>query len=256
MSTRSVVQETADAIAFWIVSGKYGPGERLPSVRKLAAEFSINPSTVQVVLAHLQSSGLVSPHPGLGFIVRDIELYGGIASWRYIFRFAQQLPERAVRIFEQILEFRLLVILDCLRKIASDPARYDSAQVRRAVEQYQLLVRSDPENYVDISRAEVQAFRLLLVASGQSVHAAVMNSIGEVYFEVPAVMRTMCAHPKQHLSVWYGLLDSWEQRTLSEKSLPQVAELFRDFDRKVLGYFRKYVASPDYQAALAEAAER
>jgi len=75
------------------VVGRYRAGERLPSVRDLAQAFGINPSTVQVVLGRLQTSGFVSGHPRLGFVVRDIEQLGGIATWRYVFRFA---PIRAL----------------------------------------------------------------------------------------------------------------------------------------------------------------
>ncbi|MCB0221231.1 MAG: GntR family transcriptional regulator [Chrysiogenetes bacterium] len=252
MSARTVVQKTAEAVAFGIVSGKYAVGERLPSVRKLAAEYEINPSTVQVVLAHLQSSGFVSAHPGLGFIVKDIETYGGIATWRYIFRFAQQLPDRAAKIFEELLEYRIITILDALERIARNPGKYDPAPVRRAVEQLHLIGKASPGNYAEIARAEIHALRMLHVATGQTVITAVMNSISEVYLEVPAVMQTMSSNPKQHLGVWYGMIEAWEQGNLSERGLPGVAKLLRDHDRRLNKYFRELVSSPDYRPELPE----
>lgn len=255
MSASSVVQQTAEAIAFGIVSGRYAVGDRLPSVRKLAERYEINPSTVQVVLAHLQSSGLVTAHPGLGYIVRDIELYGGIPTWRYIFRFAQQLPDKAAKIFEELLEYRIITILDALRRIAENPGKYDPAPVRRAIEQLHLVGKADPADYAGIARAEINALRMLHVATGQTVITAVMNSISEVYLEVPAVMQTMSAFPKDHLSVWYGMVESWEQGKLSNKSLPGVVKLLRDHDKRLMKRFYEIVSAPDYKPELPESAQ-
>ena len=42
-----------------IVSGALLPGERLPSVRDLAAEAGVNPNTMQRALAQLENEGLV-----------------------------------------------------------------------------------------------------------------------------------------------------------------------------------------------------
>ncbi|MBQ6333889.1 MAG: GntR family transcriptional regulator [Erysipelotrichaceae bacterium] len=42
-----------------IVSGKYASGDRLPAVRDLAAEVSVNPNTVQRAYAELERLGLV-----------------------------------------------------------------------------------------------------------------------------------------------------------------------------------------------------
>ncbi|WP_294241439.1 GntR family transcriptional regulator [Pseudobutyrivibrio sp.] len=42
-----------------IVSGYYKPGDKLPSVRDLAAEAGVNPNTMQKALSDLESTGLV-----------------------------------------------------------------------------------------------------------------------------------------------------------------------------------------------------
>ena len=42
-----------------IVSGAFSPGERLPSVRDLAMEASVNPNTMQRALTELERDGLV-----------------------------------------------------------------------------------------------------------------------------------------------------------------------------------------------------
>lgn len=42
-----------------IVAGLWEPGQRLPSVRDLAVEFSVNPNTMQRALAELERDGLL-----------------------------------------------------------------------------------------------------------------------------------------------------------------------------------------------------
>ncbi len=241
LPSRSVVETTAEAIAFRIASGKYPAGERLPSVRGLAAEFGINPSTVQVVLAHLQAAGFVTSHAGLGLIVRDIYLYGDIPTWRYIFRFAQQLPDRAVKILEDLLEMRLVLIAEAITKIASTPDRFDPAPVRAAVEQMRMLVQSSPNDRTAIARAELHATRLLMLSVRQSVVTAVLNSIGSIYLDVPAVIEAMYAEPKLNLAVWDHFLQQWERKRISPKIHAQLEGAFRQYDTAVMQRFRRAV---------------
>ncbi|MBE6697911.1 MAG: GntR family transcriptional regulator [Ruminococcaceae bacterium] len=62
-----------------IVSGKYPPGSQFPTVRALAYEESVNPNTMQKVLAMLEQDGLVISHGTKGrFVTEDTEIIDGI----------------------------------------------------------------------------------------------------------------------------------------------------------------------------------
>ena len=55
-----------------IASGAMPPGERLPSVRDLAAELGVNPNTVQRALQELERSGLIFTQRTSGrFVTED-----------------------------------------------------------------------------------------------------------------------------------------------------------------------------------------
>lgn len=55
-----------------IVSGRYGPGEKLPSVRELALDAGVNPNTMQRALAQLEQEGFVFSQSTAGrFITKD-----------------------------------------------------------------------------------------------------------------------------------------------------------------------------------------
>ncbi len=58
-----------------IISGRYGPGDKLPSVRELAVEAAVNPNTMQKALSELERGNLVYSQRTSGrFITEDKEL--------------------------------------------------------------------------------------------------------------------------------------------------------------------------------------
>lgn len=58
-----------------IVSGEYPSGERIPSVRDLAAEAGVNPNTMQRTLAALEDEGLLTSQRNTGrYVTQDIAL--------------------------------------------------------------------------------------------------------------------------------------------------------------------------------------
>ncbi len=60
-----------EKITHRIVTGVYGPGSRLPSVRELAFEASVNPNTMQKALSELENGGLVYSERTSGRFVTD-----------------------------------------------------------------------------------------------------------------------------------------------------------------------------------------
>ncbi|CAM4282963.1 GntR family transcriptional regulator [Saccharibacillus endophyticus] len=56
-------------IKLQIVTGKLGPGEKIPSVRELASELKINPNTIQRTFQELEREGVAESKRGLGRFV-------------------------------------------------------------------------------------------------------------------------------------------------------------------------------------------
>lgn len=54
-----IYQQIQDRIKNDIISGKYLPGQKLPGVRDLATEASVNPNTMQRALTNLEQEGLI-----------------------------------------------------------------------------------------------------------------------------------------------------------------------------------------------------
>lgn len=68
---RPVYAQIVEKIQMQIVSGQYAPGQRLPSVRELAAEAAVNPNTMQKAFAELERSGLIVTHRTSGRMVTE-----------------------------------------------------------------------------------------------------------------------------------------------------------------------------------------
>ena len=58
-----------------IFSGYYRPGEKIPSVRELAVEMSVNPNTMQRAMAQLEREGILYSRRTAGrYITEDAQL--------------------------------------------------------------------------------------------------------------------------------------------------------------------------------------
>lgn len=74
-SDRPIFLQIVECIQTDIISGKYKPGDKLPSVRDLASEASVNPNTMQKAFSELERTGLVYTQRTAGrFITEDTEL--------------------------------------------------------------------------------------------------------------------------------------------------------------------------------------
>ncbi|MCI9123773.1 MAG: GntR family transcriptional regulator [Eubacterium sp.] len=74
-SDRPIFLQILERIRIDIINGTYKPGERLPSVRELAAQAAVNPNTMQRAFAELERTGLVYSKRTSGrFITEDIEM--------------------------------------------------------------------------------------------------------------------------------------------------------------------------------------
>ncbi len=69
---RPVYLQLIEQIQAEIIAGNYKPGDKLPSVRDLAAEATVNPNTMQKALSELERTGLLQTNRTSGrFITPD-----------------------------------------------------------------------------------------------------------------------------------------------------------------------------------------
>ena len=75
--SRPIYEQVRDGLRRLVVSGAISPGDKLPSVRQLAASLAINPNTIQRAYEALEQEGYVYSVPGKGsFAAHRTEMDG------------------------------------------------------------------------------------------------------------------------------------------------------------------------------------
>ena len=69
---RPIYTQITDGFRDQIITGILQPGDKMPSVRELATELTINPNTIQRAYRELESQGWISSVPGKGSFVQGI----------------------------------------------------------------------------------------------------------------------------------------------------------------------------------------
>ena len=72
---RPIYAQIADGYREQIQAGVLQPGEKLPSVRELAVQLSINPNTIQRSYRQLEALGWIATVPGKGCFVCGLPEY-------------------------------------------------------------------------------------------------------------------------------------------------------------------------------------
>lgn len=78
-SNEPIYVQVAEQISEAVAKGELTVGDRLPAVRKLAAELVVNPNTVARSYRCLEQAGLVTTKTGSGTFVSDPKLRSGDA---------------------------------------------------------------------------------------------------------------------------------------------------------------------------------
>ena len=68
---RPLYEQIVEKFRHLILNGALKPGEKMPSVRQLAMDLSINPNTIQRAYMQLEQEGLIYPVKGKGNFIAD-----------------------------------------------------------------------------------------------------------------------------------------------------------------------------------------
>ena len=81
---RPIYEQVTEKFRVLIYQEALPAGSRLPSVRQLAMELSINPNTIQRAYAELEQEGLIYPVKGTGNFIADSEEVRKLSKASYI----------------------------------------------------------------------------------------------------------------------------------------------------------------------------
>lgn len=96
-STKGIYLQIVDNLCRQILEGQLQSGDRVASVRDLAAEFEVNHNTVMRAYTNLQESGIFDNKRGIGFFVSEKAL-GIIKATEKANFFSQDLPDFLLKV--------------------------------------------------------------------------------------------------------------------------------------------------------------
>jgi len=168
-----------------LVSGRYEPGERLPTQRTLAADLDVNMASIREAVKRLEQLRLVESRQGEGMRVRDWRRNGGLDVLAPLMLRAGGLDRET---FSAVLEARRLMLAEAA-SLAAGRAAPDQAKQLVALAQ---RIAEAP----DAAAAQALDFAFfseLLDAAGNVVFVLIMNSIRELYFQHAEAFRPLLA---------------------------------------------------------------
>ena len=157
-----------------VLSGRYAPGEKLPTQRKLAAELGVNMASVREAVKRLEQLRLVEVRHGDAMRVRDWRAEGGLDVIAHVLFRAGGLDRGTLT---SVMEARRLMLSEAARMAA---ARRTDEQARRLTELAAKVGEAEDEQAAQA--IDFAFFTELVEASGNVVFALVMNSIRQLYF--------------------------------------------------------------------------
>jgi GntR family transcriptional repressor for pyruvate dehydrogenase complex len=157
-----------------LLSGRYGPGEKLPTQRALAADLGVTMSSVREALKRLEQMGLVDVRRGSAMRVRDWREHGGLDVLTHLLFRGGALD---AGVLAAVLEARALM----LRELAGLAAqRRSAAQAQRL---HELAERfAETEHPHDAARVDFAFFTEVAQAAGNLVFQLILNAIRDLYF--------------------------------------------------------------------------
>lgn len=82
LENRPIWLQIHDRMCSRIAEGAYPAGERMPSIRELAAEMQVNPNTVVRVYERMEHEGMIANRRGVGYFTTETALRTVNDVWR------------------------------------------------------------------------------------------------------------------------------------------------------------------------------
>ena len=108
---RPIYEQIAEKLQVLINKGILGEDERMPSVRKLAMDLSINPNTIQRAYALLETKGYIYPIKGRGNFVSPKGNFIGVEKEQFFRELTAQLRQGID------MDITLLEVTGCAEKV-------------------------------------------------------------------------------------------------------------------------------------------
>jgi len=181
---RSLVSDQVfRSLAEEILSGRYAPGEKLPTQRTLAAELGVNMASVREAVKRLEQLRLLEVRHGDAMRVRDWREHGGLDVVAHVLFRAGGLDTGTL---SSLLEARRLMLQESARLAAERRTDEQAARLEELADRFAEAADDEAAQALDF------AFMTELVeSSGNLVFVLILNSIRQLYFERAELFRAV-----------------------------------------------------------------
>src|ERR687893_2181939 len=131
-------EEVAARIRGLIASGELGPGQALPSERRLAEQFKVGRAVIREAIRRLEVSGLVESRHGGGNYVREVTVEHLVAPIATVLNDIGHLRE-------ELVEARLFFEPQIAREVAKSATPEDLRQLEDVIRRQEVRTRDGQE---------------------------------------------------------------------------------------------------------------
>jgi DNA-binding FadR family transcriptional regulator len=185
ISHRSVPDDVFDQLREAIMSGRYRPGDRLPSQRALAADLGVNMASVREALGRLEQLRLLEVRHGSATRVLDWRRSGGLESLALEHGAGEPL-------LDDLFEARRLLLVESARLAAS---RRSEQQAGALLELAQAVAGATDSPTALL--ADWSFMSGLVEAAGNLVFQLIMNSVRELYLPRVEAFAGLVSDPQE-----------------------------------------------------------
>jgi len=182
LARASVPDQVFGRLCEAILSGRYEPGERLPTQRALAADLDVNIATVREAIKRLEQLRLVEVRHGDAMRVRDWRTSGGLDALALLTSVDQD-------VVRSLFEARRLLLSEAARLAA---ARRGDEQAS-AIEELAAAVGLAGDDHGALL-ADWHFMAAVVEAAGNIVFQLIMNSVRELYLPRIGAFGGIVAH--------------------------------------------------------------
>ena len=212
-----------------ILRGSYCPGSRLPTLRDLAVQYGVNPSTMHRALARVEARGLITARQGSGLRVNDPHEVGDISLVPDWLAAMADNPVRAASILADILEIRRVLAVRLIARHRDELL----VAFPELLAQAALAQNVAPERFwvTDIDFA-----RQLLRITGNIMVLAVLNTVARSLDELPTLVEAMYGDPARSITSLLAVLEAI--RAGGEIMADRIDALMAEVDATTVARFR------------------
>lgn len=172
-----------------ILSGRYGPGEKLPTQRALAADLGVNMASVREAVKRLEQMRLIEVRQGDAMRVRDWRSHGGLDVIAHALFHAGGLDRSTL---DDLLEARRLLLMQVARLAAERRSKSDAKRLRELAERL-----ADTQNPESAQQIDWQFYAELAESANNLLFKLLINSLRDLYFEQATLFAAVVAEPAE-----------------------------------------------------------